>query len=84
MFFRVSLIKNKETIFVKVINFTFIIYEIKYNNKQMKSDHHSKNTESNTRTVLVSDEIIEQANTQGNIKFKFSNNTWTTYDLSTI
>ena len=50
----------------------------------MKSEHHSKNTESNTRTVLVSDDITEQANTEGNLKFKFSNNTCTSYDLSAI
>ena len=50
----------------------------------MKSDNHSKYTESNPRTILVTDDLNDNSPCQGNIKFKFSDNSTASYDLSTI
>ena len=50
----------------------------------MKSDNHSKYTESNPRTILVTDDLNDNSPYQGNIKFKFSDNSTASYDLSTI
>lgn len=49
----------------------------------MKSDTHSKHTESNPRTIIVTDDITE-SHYQGNIRFKFSDNSYAYYDLSAI
>ena len=50
----------------------------------MKSKIRSKCNESNTKTIVVSDDLNDLSPLQGNIKFKFANNTLSTYDLSTI
>ena len=50
----------------------------------MKSDNISKYTESNTKTILVTEEIVDNQSNQGNIKFKFSDNSIVSYDLSAI
>ena len=49
----------------------------------MKSDTHSKHTESNPRTIIVTDDITE-SHYQGNIRFKFADNSYAYYDLSAI
>ena len=50
----------------------------------MKSDNYSKYTESNTKTILVTEEIVDNQSNQGNVKFKFSDNSTVSYDLSAI
>ena len=50
----------------------------------MKNEIRSKCNESNTKTIVVSDELNDLSPLQGNIKFKFANNTLSTYALSTI
>ena len=56
----------------------------KSNKLSMKNEIRSKCNESNTKTIVVSDGLNDLSPLQGNFKFKFANNTLSTYALFTI